>query len=154
MILNLKHAPRGVKDGSVVYNGLRTSAGSSCAPARAATWRSTPTTAAGNVSAPARRTVSLAALIPLRPLTGSSVTSRAPHDLEGPGGHRVLQRAGLPKWQAHPRGLAVGGVVPAARTYLLAPGIYTWYVWPAFKHANAATTFGDLIGRATFVYAK
>ena len=39
-------------------------------------------------------------------------------------------------------------------TYLLARGIYTWYVWPAFKHANAATTFGNLIGRATFVYAK
>ena len=38
--------------------------------------------------------------------------------------------------------------------YLLVPGIYTWYVWPAFKHANAATTFGNLIGRATFVYAK
>jgi hypothetical protein len=36
--------------------------------------------------------------------------------------------------------------------YLLQPGIYTWYVWPAIKHAHGAPTFGDLIGRATFVY--
>ena len=44
------------------------------------------------------------------------------------------------------------GLLPAARSGLLAPGIYTWFVWPAIKHAGAAPTFGSLIGRATFVY--
>jgi hypothetical protein len=34
----------------------------------------------------------------------------------------------------------------------LEPGIYTWFVWPAVKHKSGTPTFGDLIGRATFVY--
>jgi hypothetical protein len=108
---------------------------------------------AGNVSAPARRAVSLASLIPLRPLTGSSVTT-APRMTwkaqEGIAYYNVqVYRNG--------RRILVGWPSQASfqlPVYLLAPGIYTWYVWPAFKHANAATTFGSLIGRATFVYAK
>jgi hypothetical protein len=153
VILNLKHAPRGVNDGSVLYNGLRTStaftlrAGKSGYVALFAFDRS------GNVSAPARRTVSLASLIPLRPLTGSRVTT-APRMTwkaqEGIAYYNVqVYRNGkriLVGWPAH-----ASLRLPA---YLLEPGIYTWYVWPAFKHANAAATFGDLIGRATFVYEK
>ena len=107
----------------------------------------------GNVSAPARRTVSLAALIPLRPLTGSSVTT-APRMTwkaqEGIAYYNVqVYRNGrriLVGWQSK-----ASFQLPA---YLLTRGIYTWYVWPAFKHANAATTFGTLIGRATFTYVR
>jgi hypothetical protein len=42
---------------------------------------------------------------------------------------------------------------PPTSSGTLRPGIYTWFVWPAFKHANAVPTFGDLIGRA-FVFQK
>lgn len=34
----------------------------------------------------------------------------------------------------------------------LEPGTYVWFVWPAFRHKGAATTFGTLIGRAMFIY--
>ena len=153
VILNLKHAPHGVKDGSVVYDGLRTSAGFELRAGKSGYVALYAYDHTGNVSAPARRTVSLAALIPLRPLTGSSVTS-AP---------RMTWKAqeGIAYYnvQVYRNGkrILVGWPSEASfqlPTYLLARGIYTWYVWPAFKHANAATTFGNLIGRATFVYAK
>ena len=107
----------------------------------------------GNASEPARRTVSLASLIPLRPLTGSKVVEAPRLTLEGQGRHRVLQRPGLPRRQAHPHGW------PSTASFrlpenLLEPGTYTWFVWPALKGKGSAATFGDLIGRATFVYAK
>jgi hypothetical protein len=35
----------------------------------------------------------------------------------------------------------------------LQPGTYVWFVWPAEKGDGATPAFGDLIGRATFVYA-
>ncbi|MEZ5099869.1 MAG: hypothetical protein R3C15_08775 [Thermoleophilia bacterium] len=39
------------------------------------------------------------------------------------------------------------------RAQQLAPGVYTWYVWPAFgTRANA--TYGKLLGKATFVVPK
>ena len=38
-------------------------------------------------------------------------------------------------------------------TTLLEPGTYTWFVWPALKGKGSSATFGDLIGRATFIYA-
>jgi hypothetical protein len=153
VILNLKRPPRGVSDGSIVYSGLRTStafklrAGQSGYLALFAYDRS------GNVSAPARRMVSLASLIPLRPLTGSRVTSAPLMSWKAKqgtayynvqvfrNGRRIL--VGWPS-QAFYR-------LPA---YLLEPGVFTWYVWPAIKHVNAAPTFGELIGRATFVYEK
>jgi hypothetical protein len=151
VILNLKHAPRGIEDGSVVYNGLRTSTAFKLRAGKSGYVALFAYDSSGNVSAPARRTVSLASLIPLRPLTGSRVTT-APRMTWKPqegiayynvqvyrNGKRIL--VGWPS-QASFR-------LPA---YLLEPGIYTWYVWPAFRHANAAATFGDLIGRATFVY--
>ncbi len=34
----------------------------------------------------------------------------------------------------------------------LEPGTYVWFVWPAFGHKGAATTFGTLIGRAMVIY--
>jgi hypothetical protein len=153
VILNLKHAPRGIKDGSVVYDGLRTSTAFKLRAGKSGYVALYAYDRTGNVSAPARRTVSLASLIPLRPLTGSSVTT-APRMTwkaqEGIAYYNVqVYRNG--------RRILVGWPSKASfqlPSYLLTRGIYTWYVWPAFKHANAATTFGTLIGRATFVYAK
>ena len=75
VILNLKHAPRGIKDGSVVYDGLRTSTAFKLRAGKSGYVALYAYDRTGNVSAPARRTVSLASLIPLRPLTGSSVTT-------------------------------------------------------------------------------
>jgi len=153
VILNLKHAPRGVKDGSVVYDGLRTSTAFKLRAGKSGYVALYAYDRTGNVSAPARRTVSLASLIPLRPLTGSKVTT-APRMTwtaqEGVAYYNVqVYRNG--------RRILVGWPSQASfqlPAYQLAPGIYTWYVWPAFKHPGAATTFGDLIGRATFVYGK
>lgn len=151
VILNLKHTPHSAADGSLVYSGLRTTtafklrAGTSGYVALYAYDRS------GNVSRPARRTVSLAALLPLRPVTGSRVTA-APRltwaAMDGTAYYNVqVFRNG--------RRIVVGWPSDAAYRLpakLLEPGVYTWFVWPAIKHAHAAPTFGDLIGRATFVY--
>lgn len=153
VILNLKHPPRTVKDGSVLYDGLHTSAALSLRPGKSGYVALYAFDRSGNQSAPARRTVSLASLIPLRPLTGTNVVA-APRmtwsALAGAAyyniqvfrnGRRVL--VGWPSQASYQ--------LPA---YLLQPGIYTWFVWPAFKHTGAAPTFGGLIGRATFVFAK
>ena len=153
VILNLKRPPRGVSDGSVVYSGLHTSAAFKLRAGQSGYLALFAYDSSGNVSAPARRMVSLASLIPLRPLTGSRVTS-----------------APLMSWKAKPgtayynvqvfrngRRVLVGWPSQAfyrLPAYLLEPGIFTWYVWPAIKHVNAAPTFGELIGKATFVYQK
>jgi hypothetical protein len=151
VIFNLKHAPRSAADGSVVYSGLRTSAAVKLLPGQSGYVALYAYDSSGNVSQPARRTVSLASLIPLRPLTGSRVTA-APRltwkATEGTAYYNVqVFRNG--------RRIVVGW--PSQASYrmpsdLLEPGIYTWYVWPAIKHANGTPTFGNLIGRATFVY--
>ncbi len=150
VVLNGKRPPRSARDGSIVYHGLRTStiiklrAGKSGHLALFAVDRS------GNISPPARKTVSLASLIPLRPLTGSVVTS-APlltwTPTEGTAYYNVqVFRDGkrvLTAWPAH-----ASYRFPAS---LLAPGTYTWFVWPALKGKGSAASFGALIGRATFV---
>ena len=152
VILNLKRAPRSAADGSMLYSGLRTSAAFKLRPGKSGYVALYAYDRSGNVSRPARRTVSLAALIPLRPLTGSSVTS-AP---------RLTWKAtvGTAYYNVqvfrNGRRIVVGW--PSQASYslpsdLLEPGIYTWFVWPAIKHPGAAPTFGSLIGRATFVYA-
>jgi hypothetical protein len=153
VILNLKRAPRGVSDGSVVYSGLRTSAAFKLRAGRSGYVALFAYDRSGNVSAPARRTVSLASLIPLRPLTGSRVTS-APLMTWKP-------KAGTAYYNVqvfrNGKRILVGWPAQASYrlpAYLLEPGIYTWYVWPAIKHANATPTFGELIGRATFVYEE
>jgi hypothetical protein len=153
VVLNLKRQPRGKRDGTVLYSGLRPSttfklrAGLSGYVALYAVDRS------GNASRPARRTVSLASLIPLRPLTGSKVVE-APRltwkAKDGTAYYNVqIFRDGkriLTDWPS-----AASLRLPAK---LLEPGTYTWFVWPALKGKRSAATFGDLIGRATFVYAK
>jgi hypothetical protein len=153
VILNLEHAPRGVEDGSVLYNGLRTSTAFKLRAGRSGYVALFAYDRNGNVSAPARRSVSLASLIPLRPLTGSRVTTAPRMTWKAQDGVAYYNV------QVYRNGkrIVVGWPSVASYrlpSYLLQPGIYTWFVWPAFKHAKAATTFGDLIGRATFVYEK
>jgi hypothetical protein len=152
VVLNLKHPPSGAGDGRVVYSGMRASATFKLRAGQSGRLALYAYDRSGNVSRPARRTVSLASLIPLRPLTGS-VVSVAPlltwKAKEGTiyynvqvfrNGRRVL--VGWPS-QASYR-------LPA---YVLIPGgTYTWFVWPAVKHKQAKPTFDDLIGRATFIY--
>jgi hypothetical protein len=151
VVLNARRQPRDRTDGTLVYSGLRTStafklrAGANGYLALFAVDRS------GNVSKPARHTVSLASLIPLRPLTGSKVVA-APRltwkATEGTvyynvqvflNGKRILT-----DWPAQ----ASFQLPPA----VLEPGTYTWFVWPALKGKGSTATFGDLIGRATFLY--
>lgn len=151
VILNLKHPPRSAADGSLVYSGLRTSVALRLRPGASGYVALYAYDRSGNVSRPARRTVSLAALIPLRPLTGSRVTA-APlltwKAKEGTAYYNV---------QVFLNGKRIVVGWPSVASYrlpasLLEPGIYTWFVWPAIKHGHAPPTFGDLIGRATFIY--
>ena len=151
VILNLKRAPRSAADGSMVYSGLHTSTAFKLRPGASGYLALYAYDSSGNVSRPARRTVSLASLIPLRPVSGSSVTA-APHltwkATDGIAYYNVqIFRNG--------RRIVVGW--PSDASYqlpvrLLVPGVYTWFVWPAIKHAGSTPTFGPLIGRATFVY--
>jgi hypothetical protein len=151
VILNRKHAPRSAADGSLVYSGLRTSAAVKLLPGASGYVALYAYDRSGNVSRPARGTVSLASLIPLRPITGSRVAA-APR-LTWPGAVGTAYY----NVQVFLNGKRIVVGWPSGPSYrlparLLEPGIYTWFVWPAIKHAGAAPTFGSLIGRATFVY--
>ena len=150
VILNRARAPRGPADGAVVYSGLRPSAAFTLRAGQKASIALFAYDRTGNVSHAARRTVSLAPLIPLRPVTGS-VVGTAPR-LTWKAKQRTVYynvqvfRNGkrvLVRWPSRPF-LSL----PATR---LSPGTYVWYVWPAVRHKGAAPTFGSLIGRATFV---
>jgi hypothetical protein len=151
VVLNLTRPPRSPVDGTRVYRGLATSialklkAGGTGYVALFAYDRN------GNVSSPARKSILLAPLIPLRPTTGSLVKA-APRLTWRPqpattyynvqlfhNGTRVLM-----DWPAKP-----SLSIPAGK---LRAGTYVWFVWPALKLGHAAPTFGTLIGRATFVY--
>ena len=98
--------------------------------------------------------MTLASLIPLRPLTGSVVrmSSRMLTWKATKGttyynvqvfhnGKRVL--VGWPSKASYR--------IPAGK---LKAGTYVWYVWPAVQHKDSSPTFGKLIGRATFTYKK
>ena len=69
-------APRSPVDGHVIYRGLRTSVKLALHAGERANVALYAYDRAGHVSAPARRVVSLAALLPLRPITGSTVSGR------------------------------------------------------------------------------
>jgi hypothetical protein len=150
VVLNLRHAPRTPSDGRLVYSGLRPSASLALLPGQKGYLALFAFDRSGAHSSAARRIVSLAPLLPLRPVTGSVVES-APRLTWKPrarseyynvqlfrNGTRVLVR-----WPERPS-LSLA----AAR---LPPGTYVWYVWPAIRHSGHAPTFGRLIGRATFV---
>ena len=149
-VLNLARAPRGPADGRVIYQGLQTSVALGLRAGQRGQVALFAYDHSGNVSPPARLAVSLAPLIPLRPLTGS-----------------VVARAPLLTWKAHAgtdyynvqlfrKGRRVLVDWPSRPSYripagTLVPGTYVWYVWPAVQHKGAAPTFGKLIGRATFI---
>jgi hypothetical protein len=151
VVLNLKHQPLSKTDGTVVYSGLRASALFTLKAGAAGYLALFAVDRTGNISSPARHTVSLASLIPLRPLTGSKVDS-APRltwkAKDGTAYYNVqVFRNGkrvLTDWPAQ-----ASLRLPAD---LLERGTYTWFVWPALKGKGSAAIFGDLIGRATFVY--
>jgi hypothetical protein len=150
VVLNLQHAPINPTDGRVVDRGLRTSVRFKLHARVKAHIALYAYDHSGNVSRAARRVVSLATLIPTRPLSGS-VMRKAPrlrwkarkhaayYNLQlFRNGKRVLLR-----WPDHPFYR-----LPARR---LRPGTYVWFVWPAVRHSGAAPSFGSLIGRSTFV---
>jgi hypothetical protein len=151
VVLNLSHAPKRPADGTKVYRGLGTSTKVTLRPGQTGYLALYSYNKAGNFSQPARTKVSLASLIPLRPLTGS-----------------VLHTAPLLSWKAkqgsayynlqlYRNGKRVLVVWPSHASYripasALTPGTYVWYVWPALRSGGAAPEFASLIGRATFVY--
>jgi len=107
---------------------------------------------AGNYSQAARTKVSLASLIPLRPLTGSVL--HTPPLLTW----KSKQGSAYYNLQLYRNGKRVLVVWPSHASYripasALKPGTYVWYVWPALRSGGAAPAFASLIGRATFVYA-
>jgi hypothetical protein len=153
VVLNLKRPPRSPVDGAKVYEGLGTStllrfmAGGRGYVALFAYDRS------DNVSLPARKLISLAPLIPLRPVTGSSVNTspRLTWKAQAATAYYNVQlfHNGSRVLTAWPTQAAFS--IPAGK---LQPGTYVWFVWPAVKHGRTSPTFGKLIGRATFVYKK
>ena len=151
VVLNLKRPPRSPGDGVRVYTGLGTSASFRLQAAGTGYVALFAYDRNGNVSSPARKVVSLAPLIPLRPTTGSSVNS-APRltwkPQAGAAYYNVqLYRNGARVFTAWPKEAALT-ILPGK----LLPGTYVWFVWPAVKRGSATPAFGKLIGRATFVY--
>jgi hypothetical protein len=151
VVLNLNHAPKRPADGTKVYRGLGSSTKVTLRPGQTGYLALYSYVKGGGISAPARTKVSLASLIPLRPLTGSVL--HAPPLLTwkpkvGTAYYNLqLYRNGkrvLVVWPSHP-----AYRIPAST---LTSGTYVWFVWPALRSGGATPTFASLIGRATFVY--
>jgi len=151
VVLNLKHAPRSPADGSKIYRGLGSSTVLKLAAGGTGYVAVYAYDHSGNVSKPAQKVVSLAPLIPLRPFTGSTVTTapRLTWTAQNATAYYNVQlfRNGTRVLTGWPTQAAFS--IPPGK---LKPGTYVWFVWPAVKHGAAAPTFGTLIGRATFVY--
>jgi hypothetical protein len=147
VVLNLRHAPRKPSDGTKVYTGLSTSIGLMMQPGQTAYVALFAYDQSANISPAARRVITLAPLIPLRPLSGAVVTAPPLLSWKAKPGtayynvqlYRNGQRV-LVGWPSH-----ASYRVPPGK---LAPGNYVWYVWPAIK---GSAGFGERIGRATFV---
>jgi hypothetical protein len=152
LLINPQHAPRGPLDGRVAYRGLghsfelRMRAGQTFHLALYAIDHS------GNVSAPSRTLISLAGLVPMRPISGSAIHAAPLLTWAAKKGAtyynlQVFKRGRrvLTAWPRHP-----SYHVPAGK---LEPGTYVWFVWPAMGTTVAAPRFSQLIGRATFVYS-
>ena len=153
VVLNLQHPPKLPADGRSVYHGLGTSAKVKLKAGDNAYFAIYAYDSAGNVSVkPVRTVVTLAALIPLRPLNGSTIHTGSPLLTWKPfkgttyynvqlfvNGKRIL--VGWPSTASYR--------IPKGK---LMPGTYVWYVWPAIGGKGGAAKFGKLIGRATFKY--
>jgi hypothetical protein len=151
VVLNLRRPPRSPADGTKVYTGLGTSTSLKLKVGSTGYLALFAYDTSDNRSSPARKVVSLAPLIPLRPTTGSSVTisPRLTWTAQtGTAYYNVqLFRNGSRVLTGWPTTAAFS--IPAGK---LKPGTYVWFVWPAVKHGTGDPTFGKLIGRATFVY--
>jgi hypothetical protein len=155
VVLNLKRTPVGPADGKAIYHGLGTSAKLKLHAGQNGYVAIYAFDHSGNYSLkPIRKLVTLAALIPLRPLTGSVVRTDTPQltwkATKGSSYYNVqLFRNGKKVLLTWPTKASYR--IPAGK---LKPGTYVWYVWPAVQHPGSSPTFGKLIGRATFVYKK
>jgi hypothetical protein len=155
VILNLQHAPKLPSDGTDVYHGLGTSATVKLKAGQTGYFAVYAYDRSGNVSLePVRTTVKLAALIPLRPITGSVIRTASPlltwKAFKGTKYYNV---------QVFVKGKRVLVGWPTKASYRipkgkLKPGTYVWYVWPAVGGKAGSASFGKLIGRATFRYKK
>jgi hypothetical protein len=151
LVMNGKHPPHGLFDGRVVYRGLEQSfvlvlkAGQTAHLALYAIDQS------GNISAASRTVISLAALIPMRPLTGSAVHTAPVLRWEPRKGAAYYN---LQVFHQGKRVLVAWPQRPSYRfpTEKLEPGTYVWFVWPALARTHTSPRFDDLIGRATFTY--
>jgi hypothetical protein len=151
VVMNSRRPPRDATDGTVVYRGLGTSIVLTMRAGQTRYLALFASDSSGNVSAVARRVVSLASLVPLRPLSGSSVRA-APLLTWKP-----TKGASYYNMQLFRNGKRVLVAWPSQPSYrlprgTLRPGTYVWFVWPALEATRATPRFGDLIGRATFVY--
>jgi hypothetical protein len=155
VVLSLKRPPVGPADGKTVYHGLGSSARISLLPGQIGYVALYSFDHSGNYSpAPLRKTVTLAGLISLRPLSGSRVRSSSPlltwKATKGSTYYNVqVFRNGKRMLVGWPSKAAFR--IPAGK---LKEGTYVWFVWPAVQHAGGSPTFGKLIGRATFIYKK
>jgi hypothetical protein len=150
VVLNLSHVPKRPADGIKVYRGLASSTTITLRRGQVAYLALYSYAKGGSVSAAAVTKVSLASLIPLRPLTGS-VLREVPKLSWKP-----KQGSAYYNLQLFRNGKRVLVVWPSHASYRIAPGTltpgnYVWYVWPALRSGGDAT-FAKLIGRATFTY--
>jgi hypothetical protein len=153
VVVNRRRAPKGPADGTVVYRGLRSSAVLNLRAGRAGHVALFAYDHAGNVSPPARRLVSTASLVKLRPLPGT-VVDASPHLR-----WKAKRDSAYYNVQIFRNGRRILIAWPSRASYdvprgKLGPGTYVWFVWPAVESGGAAPTFADLIGRATFVVKK
>jgi hypothetical protein len=151
VVMNATRPPRDATDGKLVYRGLGTSTVVTLRAGQRRYLALFASDGSGAVSVAARQVVSLASLVPLRPLTGS-LLSAAPlltwRPWQGAKYYNVqLFRNGRRVFTAWPSQPSYR--IPAA---MLSPGTYVWYVWPAVA-TRATPRFAALIGRATFVYS-
>jgi hypothetical protein len=155
VVLNLKRAPVGPADGKTVYHGLGTSAKVKLHAGQTGYIAVFAIDHSGNYSPkPLRKTVKLASLIPLRPLTGSVVRTASPQL-----GWKATKGSSYYNVQVFLNGKRVLVGWPSKASYTIPPGklkegTYVWFVWPAVEHKGSSPTFGKLIGRATFTYKK
>jgi hypothetical protein len=151
VVLNLNHAPSRPADGTKVYRGLGTSTKVALRAGQTGYLALYSYNKTGVASPPARTKFSLAALIPLRPLTGSVVHTVPRLSWQAKKGSAYYNV------QLFHKGKRVLVVWPSRASYqlpaaALEPGTYVWYVWPAVRSGGAPPKYSSLIGRATFVY--
>jgi hypothetical protein len=151
VVLNPRRAPRSAADGRVLYRGLGTTVTLKLRARHKSNMALFAYDHSGNVSRAVRRVLVLTSSTALRPLSGS-VLRKAPRLT-----WRAKTGAVYYNLQIFRKGKRVLVAWPARASYRLRPGklvrgTYVWFVWPALEREHARPRFGELIGRATFVY--